>query len=126
MTSSHNVLKTLQGFPDVRLKLTRYMQEMCACSLALPPIISLLELGERFFWLAASILTWRPKEVYFHTIPDEIIEKLIEEGTVLYVAGGLIKEHPLILPFIKQVVGTIDSVMGLPKALIEKLIKDAL
>ncbi|KAL4649968.1 hypothetical protein ACB092_01G052100 [Castanea dentata] len=65
-------------------------------------------------------------QVYFHTIPDEIIEKLIEEGTVLYVAGGLITEHPLILPFIKQVVGTIDSVMGLPKALTEKLIKEAL
>lgn len=29
----------------------------------------------------------------------------IEEGTVLKVAGGLIIEHPLILPFVKEVVG---------------------
>ncbi|KAK0577344.1 hypothetical protein LWI29_031630 [Acer saccharum] len=65
-------------------------------------------------------------EIYFHEIPDEVIEKLVEEGTVLYVAGGLIIEHPLILPYIKQVVGTMDSVMGLPKALTEKLIKEAL
>ncbi|KAL4649972.1 hypothetical protein ACB092_01G052200 [Castanea dentata] len=69
---------------------------------------------------------WDRVEIYFHTIPDGTIEKLIEEGTVLYVAGGLIIEHPLILPFVKQVVGTTDSVMGLPKALTEKLIKEAL
>ncbi|XP_022768990.1 maf-like protein DDB_G0281937 isoform X1 [Durio zibethinus] len=50
----------------------------------------------------------------------------IEDGTVLHVAGGLIIEHPLIKPYVKQVVGTTDSVMGLPKALTEKLIKEAL
>ncbi|KAL5558041.1 hypothetical protein UlMin_034252 [Ulmus minor] len=65
-------------------------------------------------------------EIYFNEIPDEVVEKLIEEGTVLYVAGGLIIEHPLILPLIKQVIGTTDSVMGLPKALTEKLIQEAL
>ncbi|XVE56055.1 hypothetical protein DITRI_Ditri03aG0206200 [Diplodiscus trichospermus] len=69
---------------------------------------------------------WDRVEIYFHEIPDEIIEKLIEEGTVLHVAGGLIIEHPLIKPYVKQVVGTTDSVMGLPKALTEKLIKEAL
>jgi septum formation protein len=69
---------------------------------------------------------WDRVEIYFHKIPDESIEKLIEEGTVLNVAGGLIIEHPLIVPFVKQVVGTTDSVMGLPKALTEKLIKEAL
>ncbi|XP_034675606.1 7-methyl-GTP pyrophosphatase isoform X1 [Vitis riparia] len=69
---------------------------------------------------------WDKVEIYFHEIPDEMIDKLIEEGTVLYVAGGLIIEHPLILPFIKEVVGTTDSVMGLPKALTERLIKEAL
>ncbi|KAB2083489.1 hypothetical protein ES319_A05G270800v1 [Gossypium barbadense] len=42
---------------------------------------------------------WDRVEIYFHEIPDEIIEKLV---------------------------GTTDSVMGLPKALTEKLIKEAL
>lgn len=69
---------------------------------------------------------WDKVEIYFHDIPDHIIDKLIEEGTVLYVAGGLIIEHPLVLPYIKNVVGTTDSVMGLPKALTEKLIREAL
>ncbi|OIT37899.1 hypothetical protein A4A49_14613 [Nicotiana attenuata] len=47
-----------------------------------------------FFWL----------QIYFHDIPDQVIDKLIEEGIVLYAAGGLIIEHPLILPCIKEVV----------------------
>ncbi|KAB5527906.1 hypothetical protein DKX38_021753 [Salix brachista] len=61
---------------------------------------------------------WDRVEIYFHEIPDEVIEKLIEEGIVLRVAGGLIIEHPL--------VGTTDSVMGLSKALTKKLIEEAL
>ncbi|XP_058080435.1 uncharacterized protein LOC131228579 isoform X2 [Magnolia sinica] len=65
-------------------------------------------------------------EVYFHDIPDEVIENLIEEGVVLNVAGGLLLEHPLTSPFVEAVVGTADSVMGLPKALTEKLIQEAL
>ncbi|PON83593.1 Maf-like protein [Trema orientale] len=69
---------------------------------------------------------WDRVEIYFHEIPDEVIEKLIEEGTVLNVAGGLIIEHPLILPLIKKVLGTTDSVMGLPKALTERLLKEVL
>ncbi|THU62492.1 hypothetical protein C4D60_Mb01t05720 [Musa balbisiana] len=65
-------------------------------------------------------------EVYFHDIPDEIVENLIDEGVVFNVAGGLLLEHPLTLPFVEAVVGTTDSVMGLAKALTEKLIREAL
>ncbi|KAK9150751.1 hypothetical protein Syun_009060 [Stephania yunnanensis] len=36
---------------------------------------------------------WDRVEIYFHDIPDDIIDNLIEEGHVLYVAGGLIIEH---------------------------------
>ncbi|KAF7829667.1 maf-like protein [Senna tora] len=69
---------------------------------------------------------WDRVEIYFNEIPDEIIEKLVDEGVTLNVAGGLIIEHPLILPLVKEVVGTTDSVMGLPKALTENLLKQAL
>ncbi|CAA7041675.1 unnamed protein product [Microthlaspi erraticum] len=62
-------------------------------------------------------------EIHFNEISEEIIEKLIEEGMVIKVAGALLIEHPLILPCVKQVVGTTDSVMGLPKELTEKLLK---
>ena len=69
---------------------------------------------------------WDKAEVYFHKIPDEVVESLIEEGDVFYVAGGLLVEHPLTSPLVEAIVGTIDSVMGLPKSLTEKLIKESL
>ncbi|BAF28434.1 Os11g0549695 [Oryza sativa Japonica Group] len=65
-------------------------------------------------------------EVYFHDIPDEIIENLIDERVVFRVAGGLLLEHPLTLPFVEAVVGSSDSVMGISKDLANKLIQDAL
>ena len=69
---------------------------------------------------------WDKAEVYFHKIPDEVVESLIEEGDVFYVAGGLLVEHPLTSHLVEAIVGTIDSVMGLPKSLTEKLIKESL
>ncbi|KAG2558140.1 hypothetical protein PVAP13_8NG139500 [Panicum virgatum] len=65
-------------------------------------------------------------EVYFHDIPDEVIENLIDEGVVFRVAGGLLLEHPLTLPFVEAVVGSSDSVMGLSKEIANKLFHDAL
>ncbi|XP_059623654.1 uncharacterized protein LOC132266702 isoform X2 [Cornus florida] len=69
---------------------------------------------------------WERAEVYFHDIPAEVIDSLIEEGIILNVAGGLMLEHPLTLPLVDTVIGTADCVMGLPKALTEKLIQEAL
>ncbi|XP_048335703.1 uncharacterized protein LOC107424582 isoform X4 [Ziziphus jujuba] len=69
---------------------------------------------------------WAIAEVYFHDIPDEVIDSLIEDGVTLNVAGGLMLEHPLTLRFVEAVVGTSDTVMGLPKELTEKLIREAL
>lgn len=69
---------------------------------------------------------WDKVEIFFHDIPDQVIDDLIEEGSVLNVAGALIIEHPLILPCVKELVGTTESVMGLPKALTDQLIKEAL
>lgn len=65
-------------------------------------------------------------EVYFYHIPDEVIQSLIDEGIVFNVAGGLLLEHPLILPLVEAVIGASDSVMGLPKVLTERLIQKAL
>ncbi|XP_041009287.1 7-methyl-GTP pyrophosphatase-like isoform X1 [Juglans microcarpa x Juglans regia] len=69
---------------------------------------------------------WDRAEVYFYSIPDEVIDSLINEGFTLNVAGGLMLEHPITLPFVEAVVGTTDTVMGLPKALTEKCILEAL
>ncbi|KAG5050925.1 hypothetical protein AAZX31_02G053300 [Glycine max] len=69
---------------------------------------------------------WDSAEVYFLEIPDEVIDSLIDEGITFNVAGGLMLEHPLTLPFVDAVVGSTDTVMGLSKALTEKLLLEAL
>eukprot|EP00250_Pteridium_aquilinum_P022821 c25754_g1_i1 orf=157-777(+) len=65
-------------------------------------------------------------EIYFHPIPDEVISSLIEEGTVFHCAGGLMVEHPLISPLVSAMVGSLDSVMGLPRDLTLSLIEEVL
>ena len=62
--------------------------------------------------------------VCFSAIPDEVIAQLVDEGEVLHCAGGLMIEHPLVQPYIVSVDGSIDSVMGLSKALVQKLVAE--
>eukprot|EP00249_Psilotum_nudum_P015447 c25333_g1_i3 orf=182-760(+) len=52
---------------------------------------------------------WDTAEIYFHQIPDEVIDSLINEGSVLYVAGGLMVEHPLISPLIDAIASIIST-----------------
>ncbi|CAA7056944.1 unnamed protein product [Microthlaspi erraticum] len=69
---------------------------------------------------------WDKAEVYFHEIPEQVIDDLIDDAITFKVAGGLTLEHPLISPFIDTVVGGADTVMGLPKELTEKFISEVL
>ncbi|KAK9071412.1 hypothetical protein SSX86_009981 [Deinandra increscens subsp. villosa] len=69
---------------------------------------------------------WDRSEVYFHDIPDAVIDKLIDDGVTLNVAGGLMLEHPLTAPFVDTVIGTPDGVMGLSKSLTQKLLEESL
>ncbi|KAF5798656.1 putative nucleoside triphosphate pyrophosphatase Maf-like protein [Helianthus annuus] len=69
---------------------------------------------------------WDKSEVYFHDIPEEVIDRLIDDGVTLNVAGGLMLEHPLTAPFVDTVIGTPDGVMGLSKSLTQKLLEESL
>jgi hypothetical protein len=53
--------------------------------------------------------------IHMSDMPDDVIDKLIEEGDVMWCAGGLMVEHPLVVPYITQIDGTQESVMGLGK-----------
>eukprot|EP00882_Tetradesmus_deserticola_P005756 GHRQ01006061.1.p1 GENE.GHRQ01006061.1~~GHRQ01006061.1.p1 ORF type:complete len:232 (+),score=77.71 GHRQ01006061.1:691-1386(+) len=53
--------------------------------------------------------------IHMSDMPDDVIDKLIEEGNVMWCAGGLMVEHPLVLPHIIHIDGTQESVMGLGK-----------
>jgi len=60
---------------------------------------------------------------HFDPIPDEVIEQLSRDPDILNSAGAFVTEHPLLDPYLKKFEGTKDSVMGLPKALTQKLIE---
>ena len=58
---------------------------------------------------------------------DDLIERLLqdEEGKIiLSCAGGLMVEHPFVKEYIERIDGTEDSVMGLSKDLVLRLLKE--
>ncbi|CAM9233482.1 unnamed protein product [Choristocarpus tenellus] len=61
-------------------------------------------------------------EIFFDEIPADVVTKLCKEGTVFCCAGGLMVEHELVQPYVKEIRGTIDSVMGLSKPLVLRLV----
>lgn len=63
-------------------------------------------------------------KMYFKPIPEDIVEKLIEEGDVMWCSGGFIGEHELLQPYIEKLEGDIDSIMGLPKKLTKALLDE--
>jgi len=64
-------------------------------------------------------------EIHFGEIPPEAEDRVIADGEVLWCAGGLQAEHPAIQPCITRQVGTQDSIMGLPKSLVVRLVGEA-
>ncbi|KAF3320493.1 maf-like protein [Carex littledalei] len=67
---------------------------------------------------------WDKPQIHFYEIPDEVIERVVRE--IINVAGGFRMEHPLAAPYVKEVIGAMDSVMGLPKQLTKRLLQEAL
>ncbi|CAN0043066.1 unnamed protein product [Pylaiella littoralis] len=61
-------------------------------------------------------------KLYFSEIPKSVVTELCNEGTVLQCAGGLMVEHLLVQPYVTKINGSIDSVMGLSKSLVLKLL----
>lgn len=62
-------------------------------------------------------------EIYFDLIPEEAIDLLIEQGDILTCAGGFMIEHPLIDPYIKEIRGARDSIIGMPLGLTQQLLE---
>lgn len=63
-----------------------------------------------------------PLQIHFAPIPQESVDKLIAEGEVFWCAGGLMVEHPLVVPHVTRMDGALDSVMGLDKQLLLRLL----
>jgi len=64
--------------------------------------------------------------IWFRPIPENIIEEIIEKEAVLKCAGGFYIDGPILKKYVVKIEGTIDSIIGLPKDLTEKLITELL
>jgi septum formation protein len=58
-------------------------------------------------------------------MPDDVIDQLITEGDVMWCAGGLMVEHPLVVPYITEIEGTQEAVMGLGKESVMQVLLEA-
>jgi septum formation protein len=66
--------------------------------------------------------------IYFspHLPADDLIERLLleDDAPIMSCAGGLMIEHPFVKEYIDRIDGTEDSVMGLSKDLVWRLLKE--
>jgi len=64
--------------------------------------------------------------IYFQsTIPEDLVDQLVAlDEPILSCAGGLMIEHPLTKEHLDRIDGTEDSVMGLSKDLVLRLLKE--
>jgi septum formation protein len=61
--------------------------------------------------------------IYFNAVPDDLVDKMLEDNApILSCAGGLMVEHDLVRECIDRIDGTEDSVMGLSKDLVTRLL----
>jgi len=63
--------------------------------------------------------------IHMAPLPAADIDALIAEGEVLWCAGGLMVEHPLVAPRVTRIEGAQDSVMGLSAYLVVRLLLQA-
>jgi len=61
-------------------------------------------------------------KVNFSPIPENIIERVINKGTIFSCAGGFTISDDLLKPYIKSIEGDEDSVLGLPIKLTKELL----
>ena len=74
---------------------------------------------------AASASCVARAQVHFGRLEPDVVDALVGEGQVMRCAGALMVEHPLVAPRIARMDGALDSVQGLPRALLLRLLRRA-
>lgn len=66
----------------------------------------------------------RTTTAYFREIPSDAIEALIEDGKIFSAAGAFRVEDPLLSPYVKEMVGELDTIQGLSMELLRTLMEE--
>jgi septum formation protein len=61
---------------------------------------------------------------YFAPIPFNVIEELIQQGTVYHCCGGFMIDDPLLMPYLREREGDEDSIIGLALRVLADMIKE--
>ncbi|KAI3651065.1 hypothetical protein MP228_004546 [Amoeboaphelidium protococcarum] len=61
---------------------------------------------------------------HFNKIDDEAIGALIAKGDVMYCAGGFTVEDDLLKPYLGALEGELETIIGLPKTMLIKVLQD--
>ncbi len=61
-------------------------------------------------------------KVTFRSIPEDIIDAIIQDGTVFLFAGGFDIESPFFIPYIEKIEGDPEGICGLPWKLTKQLL----
>lgn len=64
-------------------------------------------------------------QVFFNKFPESVIEDFIENGDALGRAGGFGVQSSILRPYVKKIEGDEESIVGMPIALLKKLLKQA-
>ncbi len=65
-------------------------------------------------------------KISFDPIPEAVIRDLIEDPVVLTWAGAFSPDDRRLAPYVKEIEGGIEAILGLPKALTERLLIEAM
>lgn len=114
ITHKSNILEKPLDIIEARNFIKSYSESSCS---TVGSIILTDRLDESKIESGVDICT-----IYFKKIPDDIVEKILEEEDCMHCAGGLMVEHPLLQPYIDRIDGTIESVMGLSLELLNNTI----
>ncbi|MDO8582154.1 MAG: Maf family protein [bacterium] len=63
-------------------------------------------------------------KVTFRSIPENIIDAIVKDGTVFIFAGGFDIESPLFIPYIEKIEGDPEGICGLPWQLTKQLLDE--
>eukprot|EP00911_Craspedida_sp_UC1_P000048 UC1_evm1s39 len=62
---------------------------------------------------------------WFREIPSEVTEAVLAKGDIFYCAGGFMIDEPLLEPYLGKREGSEDSIIGMPLALLRRLLLEA-
>ena len=113
----HNskILEKPASIAEARKFIESYVQSQCSTVGSI--ILTDLESKKRIIGTSTST-------IYFGNISAEVIEKILIGDDVLYCAGGLMVEHPLLQPYIERIDGSLNSLMGLCTTLLYSLLDE--